>query len=34
LVSELPRNDIGKVLRRNLVEQWAARPQADREGPR
>jgi long-chain acyl-CoA synthetase len=30
LVSELPRNEIGKVLRRSLVEQWTARRQADR----
>ena len=32
LVNELPRNEIGKVLRRTLVEQWAARQQGDREG--
>jgi acyl-CoA synthetase (AMP-forming)/AMP-acid ligase II len=32
LVNELPRNEIGKVLRRTLVEQWAARHEGDREG--
>lgn len=32
LVNEFPRNEIGKVLRRTLVEQWAARHEGDREG--
>ena len=32
LVNELPRNEIGKVLRRTLVEQWAARQHGDRKG--
>jgi acyl-CoA synthetase (AMP-forming)/AMP-acid ligase II len=32
LVTELPRNEIGKVLRRTLVEQWASREAALGEG--
>jgi long-chain acyl-CoA synthetase len=32
VVSELPRNEIGKVLRRTLVEQWSARHADNREG--
>jgi long-chain acyl-CoA synthetase len=32
VVSELPRNEIGKVLRRTLVEQWTARREDNREG--
>jgi acyl-CoA synthetase (AMP-forming)/AMP-acid ligase II len=32
VVSELPRNEIGKVLRRTLVEQWTARHEGNREG--
>ncbi|MDT5167099.1 MAG: HIP---CoA ligase, partial [Mycobacterium sp.] len=32
LVNEFPRNEIGKVLRRTLVEQWTARHEGDREG--
>jgi acyl-CoA synthetase (AMP-forming)/AMP-acid ligase II len=32
VVSELPRNEIGKVLRRTLVEQWTARHKDNREG--
>jgi long-chain acyl-CoA synthetase len=31
VVSELPRNEIGKVLRRTLVEEWKARQQGDQE---
>ncbi|HXO56455.1 MAG TPA: fatty acid--CoA ligase family protein, partial [Mycobacterium sp.] len=31
VISELPRNEIGKVLRRSLVEQWIARGDKDRE---
>ncbi|HYZ67176.1 MAG TPA: fatty acid--CoA ligase family protein [Mycobacterium sp.] len=32
LVSELPRNEIGKVLRRTLVDQWTARHDSAHEG--
>ena len=32
VVSELPRNEIGKVLRRTLVEQWTARQAGNRKG--
>jgi acyl-CoA synthetase (AMP-forming)/AMP-acid ligase II len=31
-VTELPRNEIGKVLRRTLVEQWTAQHEDNREG--
>ena len=32
VVSQLPRNEIGKVLRRTLVDEWIARGNGNREG--
>lgn len=32
VVNQLPRNEIGKVLRRELVDQWTARGSDNREG--
>lgn len=32
VVNQLPRNEIGKVLRRTLVDQWTARGNDNREG--
>jgi acyl-coenzyme A synthetase/AMP-(fatty) acid ligase len=31
LVSAMPRNEIGKILRRSLVEQWTAERDGDDE---